>query len=429
VTVPFELSARGRRTEEPPISWLMKFALEHPECISLAAGFVDYDTLPVPVVREIAAELTADAGTGREALQYGTTIGYEPLRRQIVDRLAREDGMTADSHGFTADNAVVTTGSQQLLFLISDVLLDPGDIVILGAPSYFVYMGILQSMGAAVRSVPMDGDGMDVDALDAALAEIDAAGDLHRVKLIYCVSYFQNPMGVSLSGPRRERIVEIAQRYSRDHRIFILEDAAYKELRFAEPGLPPIKTYDPTNEWVLYTGTFCKPFSAGLKVGFGILPEEVLVPVLRQKGNHDFGSANFNQMIVSRAIERGDYDRHVVTVREGYRHKKTVMADAIREHFPEQTRWYDPGGGLYIWTEFPPQIATGPNSCYFTGALERGVLYVPGEYAFYADSGAAPCRSAMRLSYGVAPADAVAEGAKRLGQLACELLDQAAALA
>jgi len=422
LTVPFDLSDRARRTEEPPISWLMKYALEHPECISLAAGFVDSETLPVEVVGRIVAELMSNPADGRAALQYGTTIGHAPLRQQIVERLAAEDGMTAASHRFTADNVVVTTGSQQLLFLVSDVLVDPGDVVILGAPSYFVYMGILQSMGAAVHSIPMDGDGLDVDSLDRTLADLDRAGHLHRVKLIYCVSYFQNPMGVSLSLPRRRQIVEVVRRYSRDHRIFIIEDAAYKELRFADAGLPPIKQFDPTNEWVLYTGTFCKPFSAGLKVGYGILPKEVLAPVLRQKGNHDFGSANFNQMIVSRALARGDYDRHLLTVRAGYARKKQVMADAIREHFPEATRWVDPGGGLYIWAEFPPAIPTGPDSAYFTAALERGVLYVPSEHAFYPDSGIEPCRSGMRLSYGVAtPAD-IAEGTKRLGQLAREML-------
>lgn len=425
MTVPISYSDRAGRTVDPPISWLMKYALDHPDCISLAAGFVDSETLPVGVVDSIVRELTADASSGRAALQYGTTIGYPPLRNQIARRLADEDGLTEATHNVTADNVVVTTGSQQLLFLINDVLLNPGDIVLLGAPSYFVYMGILASMGAVVRSVPMDGDGMDVEALDAALAKIEAEGNLHRVKLIYCVSYFQNPMGVSLSTPRRERMVQIAQKYSRDHRIFILEDAAYKELRFDEstPGLPPIKTFDPANEWVLYAQTFCKPFSAGIKIGFGVLPEEILTPVLRQKGNHDFGSANFNQMIISRAIERGDYDRHVSKVRAGYLGKKQVLADAIRTHFPAETVWYDPSGGLYIWAELPASIPTGPGSDYFNAALERGVLYVPSEHSFYPDSGTPACRSGMRLSFGVANREQIAEGAKRLGRLACEMLE------
>ncbi len=424
MTVPIHFSDRAVRTTDPPISWLMKFALDNPHCISLAAGFVDAATLPVKVVDDITRELMSDPATGRAALQYGTTIGLPALRQQIADRLAAEHGMTEATHAFSADNVVVTTGSQQLLFLISDVLLNPGDIVLLGAPSYFVYMGILQSMGARVRSVPMDGDGMDVEALDAELGRIESDGELSRVKLIYCVDYFQNPMGVSLSAERRERMVQIAQKYSKDHRIFILEDAAYKELRFDDgPGLPPIKTYDPTNEWVLFTSTFCKPFSAGMKTGFGVLPETVLTPVLRQKGNHDFGSSNLNQMILSRAIERGDYDAHVARVRAGYRAKKDVMAAAVREHFPAETTWYDPAGGLYIWAELPASIPTGPGTDYFNAALERGVLYVPSEHSYYPDSGAEICRSGMRLSYGVADAAQVAEGAKRLGQLACEMLE------
>ncbi len=425
MTVPFELSQRARRTPDPPISWLMKYALDHPDCISLAAGFVDNETLPVEVVGACVGELMGEPATGRAALQYGTTIGYPPLRRQIVERMAAEDGLAAESHHIGPDDVIVTTGSQQLLFLISDVLLDPGDIVLLGGPSYFVYMGILHSMGVNVRTVPMDADGMDVDALEQALEELDRAGQLARVKLVYCVSYFQNPMGVSLSLQRRQRMVRVVQRFSRDHRIFVLEDAAYKDLRFTEPGLPPIKKFDPTNEWVLYTSTFCKPFSAGMKSGFGVLPREVLAPVLRQKGNHDFGSSNLNQMVISLAIARGDYDRHLAKVRSGYRRKKDVMASGIREHFPAQTRWYDPGGGLYIWAELPADLPTGPDSPFFKAALQRGVLYVPGEFCFYPDSGCEPCRSAMRLSYGVAETDKVAEGIRRLGVLACEMLESA----
>jgi 2-aminoadipate transaminase len=420
--LPFELSQRAQRTPEPPISWLMKYALDHPNCISLAAGFVDTETLPIRPVQASVDDLMSNPATGRAALQYGTTIGLPDLRRQIVERLAADDGITEAANRVTADNVIVTSGSQQLLFLISDVLLNPGDIVLLGGPSYFVYMGILHSMGVTGRTVPMDGDGMDVDRLEQTLAEIDQAGQLGRVKLVYDVSYFQNPMGVSLSLPRRKRMLEVVQKFSRDHRIFILEDAAYKELRFTDQGLPPIKKFDTSNEWVLYTSTFCKPFSAGMKTGFGVLPAEVLEPVLRQKGNHDFGSANLLQMIISRAIARGDYDRHLAVVRAGYREKACVMGSAIRAHFPPQTKWYEPAGGIYIWAELPAEVPTGPNSEFFTKALARVVLYVPGDFCFYPDPQFAPCRSGMRLSYGVADSATVAEGIRRLGELAREML-------
>ncbi|MDD4890989.1 MAG: PLP-dependent aminotransferase family protein [Phycisphaerae bacterium] len=427
MSLPFRMSKRALRTPEPPISWLMKYALDCPQCISLAAGFVDTDTLPVEIVGACTDDLMASADTGRAALQYGTTIGLPALRRQIVDRLAADDGITFEANRVDADCAIVTSGSQQLLFLISDVLLDEGDIVILGGPSYFVYMGILHSMGAIARTVPMDADGMDVDALERVLADLERAGQLDRVKLVYDVSFFQNPMGVSLSTERRKRMLQIVQRFSKRHRIFILEDAAYKELRFADPSLPPTKKFDTTNEWVLYTGTFCKPFSAGMKTGFGVLPKEILEPVLRQKGNHDFGSANLNQMIISRAVARGDYDRHVQKVRAGYRKKAAVMADGIRKYFPAATTWYEPQGGLYIWAELPASIPTGPDSEFFKAALAQNVLYVPGDFCFYPNSGYEGTRSAMRLSYGVAAPGQVAEGIKRLGELACEMLSSGVA--
>jgi 2-aminoadipate transaminase len=266
---------------------------------------------------------------------------------------------------------------------------------------------------------------MDTDALAATLRQIEATGDLDRVKIIYCVSYFQNPMGVSLSLPRRRRLAELAQRFSRRHRIVVLEDAAYKELGFTDEVPPPIKSFDPRNEFVAFTSTFCKPFSAGLKTGYGVLPPELMTAVLRQKGNHDFGSANLPQWIISTAIARGDFDRHLQVVRAGYARKKNILAEAIRTHFPPQTRWIDPAGGLYIWAELPAAIPTGPHSEFFRRALERQVLYVPGEHCFFPAAGVEPPSSAMRLSYGVCDDTHIAEGGQRLGRLACEMLAEA----
>jgi 2-aminoadipate transaminase len=189
----------------------------------------------------------------------------------------------------------LTTGSQQLLYLLGEVLFDPGDIVIAEAPSYFVYHSLLQSHGARVLTVPVDEHGMDTGALEALLERLRRSGELPHVKVIYTVDYFQNPTGLTLSVERRKKLVELAKRYSTAHRILILEDAAYRELRFDGPDLPSVKSFDPTNEYVAYTSTFSKPCAPGLKTGYALLPPDVMDPVLHLKGSHDFGSTNLAQ--------------------------------------------------------------------------------------------------------------------------------------
>ena len=167
---------------------------------------------------------------------------------------------------------IVTTGSQQMLALLSDVLLDPGDVVLTEAPTYFVYQGVLQGAGARVLSVPMDEQGMDADALESLLRRLERSGELGRVKLIYTCDYYQNPTGLTLSLERRRRLLELARRYSRTRRILILEDGAYRELRYEGDDLPSIKSFDVHNEYVVWTSTFSKPLAPGLKTGYGIVP-------------------------------------------------------------------------------------------------------------------------------------------------------------
>src|SRR5208283_2478768 len=150
-------------------------------------------------------------------------------------------------------------------------------------------------LGARVLAVPMDDQGLNTDALAALLAQLERSGELGRLRLIYLCDYFQNPTGLTLSLPRRRQVLELAQRYSRQHRILILEDAAYRELRYEGPDLPTIKSFDTDNAHVLLTMTFSKPCAPGLKTGYGFLPRQLVTPLLRLKGNHDFGSNNLTQ--------------------------------------------------------------------------------------------------------------------------------------
>ena len=275
------LSHQSGRTTDSPISYFIRKAIETPGLISLAAGLVDEGSLPAAEVGQAVAAIMADPAAARAALQYGSTQGLPGLRDKLVRRVCEADGKTPAAMSLTADDVVLTTGSQQLLYILGEVLFDPGDIVVAEAPSYFVYHDCLKSHGAKVLSVPMDAGGMNLDALDDLLGRLTKSGELKRVKLLYTVDYFQNPTGLSLAADRRPRLVELARKYSAlaGHRILILEDAAYRELRYDGPDLPSVKSFDPGNEFVVYTSTFSKPLAPGLKTGYALLPKGLVAPV------------------------------------------------------------------------------------------------------------------------------------------------------
>ncbi len=425
---PFTQSSRTGRTEDQPISYFMQQAVENPGLISLAAGLVDPTSLPADEVRGVMQELLGDPAAARAALQYGTTQGYGPLREKVLQHVLRLDGLTPRDAPFGVDDVVVTTGSQQLLYMIGELLLDPGDIVITEAPSYFVYHGTLASLGVRTIGVPMDAEGMRTDALEALLEQLDRAGELGRVRLIYTVDYFQNPTGLSLSLPRRRHMLDLTRRYSKAHRILILEDAAYRELRFEGADLPSIKSLDRTNEHVILGMTFSKPMAPGLKTGYGVLPRDLVAPVLRFKGNHDFGSSNLNQHVLDRLMETGAYDRHVARLRDLYRAKRDVLLEALTEEFPAGAgmRWTRPEGGMYVWLTCPQSVPTGPGSRFMLACLQAGVLYVPGQFCYVKDGGAAPDTEA-RLCYGVATHDQLREAIRRLGRAARDVAGTGAA--
>ncbi len=423
MTAPLPFSTRTHQTEEPPISYFIQQGVENPHLISLAAGLVDPGSLPAEEVRAATNEILGDPRSAQAALQYGTTQGYAPLRDKIYRHVLKLDGLTPGNAGYTADDIILTTGSQQLLYLLGEVLLNPGDIVITEAPSYFVYHGILGSLGIRTLAVPMDEEGMQTDALEELLTRLEAAGELARVKLIYTVDYFQNPTGLTLTLPRRQHMLELVKRFSKTQRILILEDAAYRELRFEAEDIPSIKSLDHANEYVILAMTFSKPLSPGLKSGYGVLPHGLVGPILRFKGNHDFGSSNFDQHILDRVIAKGSYQHHVEELRGVYRAKRDTLLAALADEFPQAQsplRWTRPTGGLYVWLRCPKEIETGPDSRFMKAALREGVLYVPGQFCYVKGEGV-PNHEA-RLCYGVASQEQIREAVRRLGRAAREVM-------
>ena len=403
-------SALARRTKEPPISWLMKLTLDRPDLISLAAGFTDNESLPVAETRELADKLLASAGKGRPALQYGSTMGDLELRRLTAKRLSE-----LDERSYDAIEVIITHGSQQLLYLISECLCDPGDIVLVEDPTYFVFLGIAQSLGFHCRGVRMQADGIDIEHLEERLARFKKSGDLKRLKFLYLVTYFQNPSGITTSFKKKAAALALLKKYERaaGHPIYLLEDAAYRELRFAGDDVKSA----PGSDRVIYAGTYSKPFATGIRVGFGVIPDPLRTVVARLKGSHDFGTANFLQQILSAALASCKYKEHLLALRKRYARKAGVMVEAITEHFPSSVQWEQPRGGLYVWAKALPRVKTGAKSKFFEAALNHNVIYVPGELCYAVDPSRPRPNHEMRLSFGGATEKNIREGIKRLAAL------------
>lgn len=399
-----------------PISQLMAQAIDRPDLISLAAGFVDTQTLPDVATREALDVLFSNEAQAREALQYGTTPGYGALREALLARHLAADHVSSAETGLAVDQMVVTAGSNQLLHLIGDTLLDPGDVVLCAAPSYFVFLGMLANLGARCVGVATDEQGMIPEALDERLHALSHMGELERVKAIYVTSYFDNPCSVSLAMKRRPRIVQIACRWSTATRIHVIEDTAYRELRYTGTDLPSLRAFDESGDTVIVAGTFSKAYSPGIRVGWGILPRDLVGPVCQQKGNVDFGSPNFAQYLMHRVLDQGLFDRHVAWLRESYRQKLDAMLDAADRFLGpiSGVHWILPEGGLYVWVSLPEEIDTGPSGSLLNQAVAKGVLYVPGQYCYPVEG--PQHANTLRLSFGVPSVENIRKGVQLLSE-------------
>jgi len=226
----------------------------------------------------------------------------------------------------------------------------------------------------------------------------------------------QCPGTASLAADRRESLVTLARRWSKLRRIFVLEDAAYRGLTFDGEDPPSVWSYDRSGDTVILARTFSKTFSPGLKTGFGVLPESLVEPILRLKGNHDFGSANFAQILLDRLMENGAYEAQVARLLVVYRRKRDALLGALREHFATfhgTVRWTEPRGGLYVWLTLPEDLDSGPDGSLFSRSVTEGVLYVPGAYAFAGSAGAVP-KNHARLCFGAPGENDLVEGVRRL---------------
>ena len=369
-----------------------------PEVISLAGGLPDTSTFPSD---SFAAQMTRIAHeSSAEALQYGPTEGFEETKACLLEVMGAE-GMSPDP-----DDLIVTTGGQQAIDLITKVLVNPGDPVICEAPTYPGAIPTLSSYEADVHQVSTDDDGMRIDELEELLAGLANGG--RRPKFIYSVPSFQNPAGVTLSEERRRRLVELA----REHEVLIVEDNPYGLLRFDGNPEPTLYSLD-GGDYVLYLGTLSKILSPGIRIGWVAAPPPVLEKIGLGKQAADLCTSTLSQYFVREYFAEGRWREYISDLVEIYRSRRDAMLEALKRHFPEQSTWTRPEGGLFLWATLPDYIDT---TDLLAKALRENVAFVPGRAAYVDGRGG----SSMRLNFSASDEDELREGIRRIGRVISE---------
>lgn len=407
-----------RPESDAPISIesLMQKALKEPGMLSLAAGFTDNSILPREEIASLARDLLSSPVAGGEALQYGDPQGRPGLRRRVASRVRRLDEERGGEPGpLGPENVVITTGSQQGLELTVRALCRPGDVVLVEAPTYFVFLDLLRELGIEAVSLPATDDRLDADRLPELFEELEREGRLDRVRAVYVMGYFANPTGYSLPEETKRALTETLE--EADLEVPVIEDTAYREFHFGEPW-PAASTLclESAGRPAVYAGTFTKSFATGLKCGYLVVRDSALLGRVRSlKRVADFGTANFVQAIVERALEREVYDRFLERMRPLYAEKARVLHRALLEGGLRELgwRWEEPRGGLFHWLAAPPETGVAPGSEFYRACLDEKVMYVPGSLCYAEEAG-----DRIRLSYGNLGEAALEEAAQRLARAA-----------
>lgn len=386
----FNYAKRMDNIKASEIRELLKLT-QKPEIISFAGGLPAPESFPVKELVEVGRKVLEETGT--QALQYGSTEGYPPLREAISERMAK---VMVDSR---PDDILVTSGSQQGLDFAAKIFINPGDVIICESPTYLGAINAFRAYEPEFVEVGMDNEGMIMEDLENALKENPKA------KLIYVIPDFQNPSGKTWSIERRKKLIELANKYD----IVILEDNPYGELRFEGEILPAVKHYD-TEDRVIFLGTFSKILCPGLRLGWVAAGPEILNKFIMIKQGADLQSSTISQMEVARFLEEYSIDDHIAKIIELYRGRRDLMMKTIEEEFPKEATYTYPEGGLFTWVVLPEYMNARKLA---VKALEQNVAYVPGG-SFYPNGGN---ENTFRLNYSNMDDERIVEGIKRLGKV------------
>lgn len=393
-----QFADRLNNVETSAIRELFKL-LGKPGIISFAGGFPDSAMFDVDGIRE--ATLAALAQEPGAALQYGATEGYNPLREQLAHFMQAKGNADVGP-----EQLIVTTGSQQALDLLGKTMISPGDKVIVEGPTFLATIQCFRLYGAELISAPVDGDGVDTDALAALMAE-------HKPKLVYLIPTFGNPSGATLSLARRKKVLELAVQ----HNTLVVEDDPYGDLYFGEappPSLLALSAQVPgSRELLAHCGSLSKVLSPGLRVGWMIAPPELLAKATMCKQFSDAHTSTFAQATAAQYLKAGRMPATLAHVRQVYASRANAMGDALRTELGDAISFVQPKGGLFVWAKL-----TGAGGAVADGgvlakrAIEKNVAFVPGA-PFFAGQ---PDHATLRLSFATVGEDKIREGVARLAQ-------------
>lgn len=380
---------RARLMAGSAIRELLKLT-EQPDFISFAGGLPAPESFPVTEVAAAAQAILREHGP--QALQYGATEGYRPLRELIARR------SSTGTHVVAVENVLITSGSQQALDLLGKVFLDVGDRVLLESPTYLAALQAWNAYEAGYIDLPMDEAGLDPVALEPALRQ--------SPKFLYCVPNFQNPTGVTLSLERRQCLVTLAAA----HGVPLVEDDPYGALRFEGDALPSLLTIAGAAGGVIQLSTFSKTLAPGLRVGWVVAPAEVIGRLALAKQGTDLHTGTLDQYIVHELLAGGQIEAGLPAIVARYRERRDTMLAALAEHFPADAHWTRPTGGMFLWVTLPLGVDA---SDLLLAAVERGVAFVPGK-SFFPNGGG---ENTLRLNFSNASPERIREGIARLGSL------------
>lgn len=387
---------RTRTVKSSAIRELLKLT-QRPEVISFAGGLPAPELFPVREFQDACNTVLRESGA--TALQYGQTEGYTPLREMIARNVQRY-GIEA-----SAENVLVTSGSQQALDLVAKLLINRGDRILVESPTYLGALQAFNLLGAEYVSVPTDNDGIRTDLLEEALRS--------GPKFMYLLPNFQNPAGVTMSLSRRKELVYLSNKYG----IPILEDDPYGQLRFEGEHLPPLFVLDrgnmrPDDHYqngnVIYLSTFSKTLAPGLRLGWIVAPPDVISKLVQIKQGTDLHTSTFTQMVAYEVARNGFLDEHVRTIRSVYKERRDVMLKSLEECCPPGITWTHPEGGLFLWMTLPEGLDCRE---LFHTAVRNNVAFVPGD-SFFAEEGSGTRN--LRLNFSNAKPEQIRIGIRRL---------------
>ncbi len=386
-------SDRAGKMRKSVIRELLKVA-QDPEIISFAGGLPNPKSFPIDDLNNIVNSVMKHHG--KEALQYGTTKGLTPLREGLAER-AHKDGID----DVTADNIIITNGSQQALDAVGKIFLNPGDTALVGLPTYLGGINAFRSYESNLTGIPLDENGMRVDVLEDTIKEMLAEDIIP--KFIYVVPTFQNPAGVVMPEKRRKELIDLANNYD----LVIVEDDPYGKLGYDIDHIKPIKAFDDEGR-VIYMSTFSKILSPGFRLAWTVASEELTRKMVICKQALDLCTNTFTQYIANEFMRQGSLDLHIMKICEMYKPKRDIMMDAMQKYFPDGYVCNKPKGGMFAWVTLPEGI---DSETMFLDAIKHKVAYVHGK-AFHVDGGGS---QSLRLNFSYSTNEQIDEGMKRLG--------------